>query len=84
MSGVRTAFGAILGAVVAGTALRLRSEARRRGVPITDLLADVPELIGEDLRRVSQAAEDAVQDGKRAAHETEERIGKVLSRPRQT
>ena len=84
MSIIRGTIGAVFGAAVAGVALRVRRESQRRGVSPVDLISDVPSLIGEDLRKVRDAAEGAMRDGQRAARATEQEIDKVLSRPRQT
>ncbi len=84
MSMIRGTIGALVGAAVAGVALTLRRESQRRGVPASDLLGDIPDIVQDDMRRIVRAAEGAMRDGQRAAHATEAHIEKVLSRPRQT
>lgn len=84
MSIIRGTMGAAVGAALAGVALRVRNESRRRGVSPTELVGELPSLIGDDVRKIRAAAEGALRDGQRAARATEHEIDKVLSRPRQT
>lgn len=64
---IRSIIGAILGALAAGVALRAQREARHRGVPVTRVLGDLPDIIRTDADRVSTAAHKAYIDGRRAA-----------------
>jgi hypothetical protein len=84
MGVVRTGIGALLGAVAAGTALRLRRASRERGVPMAELLPELPQLVANDAQWLTEVAKDAARDGLRAAKAQEAALDKVLDVPRQT
>jgi hypothetical protein len=65
---VRGIFGAILGALAAGVALRVRSVARERDQRVDEVLGDLPGVLADDATRIADAARTAVSDGREAAH----------------
>lgn len=85
MSAARGVLGAVAGAAAAGIAFRVRSAARSRNQPVTEVLADLPGILVEDATRVADAARHAVDDGReatrRARIDFDEQVG---SRGRRT
>lgn len=79
MGVLRTAFGAILGGLVAGMALRLRRVAQARGETIVDVLPDAPQILQEDVAQLRRAARAAAADGKAAAARREREIEQTLT-----
>ena len=67
MSSARGLLGAGLGAAVAVVGLRVAAIAKQRGVPITEVVADLPSVLMQDANLVSDAARDALRDGREAA-----------------
>lgn len=84
MTSARSIVGAVIGAALAGAALRVRQEAQRRGVPIADMVPELPDLVAQDIRVISEAVRGAVHDGRVASRAAESELDKVLARPRQT
>lgn len=82
MGVLRGALGAVVGAAVAGVALRARQVSRDRDESIVDALAELPEVLQEDCARIADAARAAVADGRRAAIRREREIEEALARPR--
>ena len=67
MSAVRGMLGAAIGAAAAAVALRVRSVSKERGVPIGEVISDLPDILTEDATRIVDAAREAVGDGRKAA-----------------
>ena len=85
MSALRGILGATVGAAVAGVAMRVRSAARERNQPISDVIADLPGILVEDATRVADAARHAFEDGQTAAREARiEFDGQVAAHSRRT
>ena len=84
MGTLRTAFGAVAGATVAGLAWRTRKLARERDASMGAVLGDLPETLQHDALRIADAAREALHDGRRAARRKEAEIDKVLTQSRQT
>ena len=82
MSYVKAGLGAVVGGAVAGVALRARRLSQQRGVPLTEVLADLPEVLREDLSSIGDAAQAAFGDAKRAAAAREAEIDRVLAQGR--
>lgn len=66
MNALRGIFGALLGAIVAGIALRVRHVSQEREQSIGEVLADLPGIVAEDATRIADAARQAVDDGRAA------------------
>jgi hypothetical protein len=81
---MRGTAGALLGAVAAGAALRLRNAAKNRQVGLMDVLSDAPEILSDDIERVASAARGAYADGRRAMAEREREIDEALRGIRRT
>jgi hypothetical protein len=81
MSVLRGTFGAVVGALFAGTALRVRHVVRQRGLPLSEVIPELPDLLADDARWVGQVAREAARDGLRAAQRREAELDKVLFRP---
>jgi gas vesicle protein len=75
----RSITGAVLGAAVAGAALRLKYLADQPGVSLSDAAAQLPDALKDDVARVREAAEGAWRDGLDEAKRQEAEIDKVLS-----
>ncbi|MCW2922877.1 MAG: hypothetical protein JWM98_281 [Thermoleophilia bacterium] len=67
MSVLRGILGATLGAATAGVLLRVRTVSKDRGMPLADVVADLPGILVEDVTRVADSARSAIQDGRVAA-----------------
>ncbi|MCB0879954.1 MAG: hypothetical protein KDC46_13360 [Thermoleophilia bacterium] len=67
MSIVRGIVGGVLGAAGAAIALRVRTLSKEREEPITEVLADLPGILAEDVSRLGDAARGAIEDGRDAA-----------------
>jgi hypothetical protein len=57
--------GAGVAAAVVG--LRVAAIAKRRGVPVSQVLVDLPNVAAEEAQLIADAARDAIQDGRAAA-----------------
>lgn len=66
MNAVRGIIGAILGALAAGIALRVRHVSQAREQSIGEVLTDLPGIVAEDATRIVDAARHAVVDGRAA------------------
>lgn len=64
---MRGLIGIATGVTAAVVGLRVRTIAKRRGVPVSEVIADLPAIATEDARFVFDAARDAVRDGLVAA-----------------
>jgi hypothetical protein len=82
MGVVRGSIGAVVGAALAGAALRARQLSRERGTSIVDVLPDLPELLRDDAGRIAEAAQGALADGRAAARRREGEINEELAHAR--
>lgn len=64
---MRGILGAALGAGAAAVAMRVRSVARDREQPVSEVLAELPEILASDAARIGDAARAAIDDGREAA-----------------
>jgi hypothetical protein len=64
---LRGTVGAVVGAAAAAIALRVRSVARERDQPVTEVLVDLPGILAEDASHIADAARHAVSDGREAS-----------------
>ena len=76
--------GAALGATVAGVGMRIVVLARQRGMTPGAALQQMPELLADDVQRVSAAAQGALADAREAQQRAEAEIEQVLQRSRRT
>lgn len=79
---LRSITGGILGAAVAGAALRLKYLTDEPDTSLADAVAQLPDALLDDLYRFRGAAEGALHDGMEAARQQEAEIDKVLSEGR--
>lgn len=68
MSTARGLLGAGIGAAAALVGMRAASIAKQRGVPVTQVVTDLPTVLVEDAQHVAEAARGALRDGREAAH----------------
>jgi hypothetical protein len=84
MGAFRALIGGIVGAAVAGGALRWKRLSDQPGVTYADAAAQLPDALLGDVARLREAASGAVRDGMEAARRQEATIEQVLTPARRT